>query len=89
MKIAIIGAGNLGRTLAKKWAIAGHEIRFGVRNPSDPKYTDLHYIGAVVSIGEALNAADVVLLSLPGAAVMDFAVQHGSALTGKVVIDST
>jgi len=89
MKIAIIGAGNLGSTLAKKWAVAGHEIRFGVRNPSDPKYTDLHYIGAVVSIGEALNAADVVLLSLPGAAVMDFAVQHGSALTGKVVIDST
>ncbi len=34
MKIAIIGAGNVGGTLGAAWAQnAGHEILFGVRNP--------------------------------------------------------
>jgi len=89
MNIAIIGAGIIGGTLGKKWAIAGHKIHFGVRNPSDPKYADLHYLGVVVSVAESLINADVVLLSLPGTAVRDFATQHGSALTGKLVIDST
>jgi len=89
MKIAVIGAGKIGSTLGKKWAIAGHEIRFGVRNPSDQKYADLQYIGAVVSVDEAINDADVALVSLPGTAVVDFAKRHGAALSGKIVIDST
>ena len=89
MKIAVIGAGKIGSTLGKKWAIAGHAIRFGVRNPSDQKYADLHHIGDVQTIDEAINAADIVLVSLPGTAVMDFATEHGAALAGKIVIDST
>lgn len=83
MKIAIIGAGKIGSTLGKKWAIAGHEIRFGVRNPLDQKYSDLLDFGAVLSINEAINAADVVLICLPGSAMMNFATQHGAALAGK------
>ena len=35
MKVAIIGAGNVGGTLGTAWAQkAGHEIFFGVINPS-------------------------------------------------------
>ena len=35
MRIAIIGAGNVGGTLGTAWAQkAGHEILFGVRNPT-------------------------------------------------------
>ena len=32
MKIAVIGRGNIGRTLAEKWITAGHEVTFGVRD---------------------------------------------------------
>ena len=32
MKIAILGAGNIGGTLGKKWLKAGHEVIFGVRD---------------------------------------------------------
>ncbi len=88
MKIAIIGAGNIGGTLGKKWAQAGHEVRFGARNPSYPKFNELREVGAVTTISEALNGADVILLSLPGAAVAEFVDQHGLALAGKVVIDA-
>lgn len=35
MKIGIIGAGNIGGNLGRRWAKGGHAIRFGVRNPDD------------------------------------------------------
>ena len=37
MKIAILGAGNIGATLGGKWLAAGHEVRFGVRDVNSPK----------------------------------------------------
>src|SRR4029453_12248580 len=37
MKIAIIGAGNVGSALGHGGASAGHEIVFGVRDPNDTK----------------------------------------------------
>ena len=89
MKISIIGAGNIGSTLGKKWAQASHQLWFGVRTPDDHKYNDLHSIGQVCSVGEALAASEVVLLSLPGTAVADFAYAYGSKLNGKIVIDAT
>ena len=40
MKLAIIGAGSVGGTLGTAWAQkkAGHEIFFGVRDPSPTKF---------------------------------------------------
>lgn len=89
MNIAVIGAGKIGGTLSQKWAEAGHEIRFGVRNPADPKLADLQKVGRVLPVAESLAGAEVALVSLPGAAVMDFAAQHGASLNGKIVIDTT
>ena len=93
MRIAIIGAGNIGGTLGAKWAAAGHSVVFGVRDPESPKArASLSAAGsgaAATSIAEALTSAEVVLLSLPGAAVAAFAGEHGAALSGKLVIDAT
>jgi predicted dinucleotide-binding enzyme len=36
MRIAVIGAGNIGRTLGGKWAAAGHHVTYGVRHPGEP-----------------------------------------------------
>ncbi len=41
MKIAIIGAGNVGATLGQAWAARGHDIVFGVRHPGDEKIKTL------------------------------------------------
>ena len=89
MKIAIIGAGNVGGALGKHWAQARHSLAFGVRNPSDAKFDGLRPLGAVVPVAEALTGAEAVLLSLPGGAVADFAAEHGASLAGKVVVDAT
>ena len=85
MKISIIGAGNIGKTLGNKWAQAGHQVTYGVRNPADPKYAGL----TVVPVVESLADAEIILLSLPGAGVAEFAAQFGANLAGKIVIDAT
>ena len=89
MKIAVIGAGNIGGVLGRKWAAAGHSVRFGVRNPADARYDPLHTSGVVGSVEEAISLGDVVVLAVPGAGVAEFAAAHGAALAGKTVIDAT
>ena len=89
-KIAVIGAGVIGRTLATRWRQAGHTVAFGVRNPQDPGLRAFAQgIGAgAAAIGEAGAAADVVLLAVNGAAMGDVVTTHGAALAGRTVIDA-
>jgi 8-hydroxy-5-deazaflavin:NADPH oxidoreductase len=85
MKIAIIGAGNVGRALGGAWR-ADHDVTFGVRSPDDPKYADL---GAAVATNEtAAAASDVVVLCTPWQGT-EQAVATCGDLTDKVLIDCT
>lgn len=91
MTITIIGAGNIGGTLAEKWKAAGHDILIGARNPNDAEtLTWAQGIGAgVLSIPEAVGKAEAVLIATPGKVVVDLAAALGSALSGKLVMDAT
>ncbi|MBK7944625.1 MAG: NAD(P)-binding domain-containing protein [Flavobacteriales bacterium] len=91
MTITIIGAGNIGGTLAEKWKAAGHDILIGARNPGDEEILKwAQGIGArVLSIPEAVNKAEVVLIATPGKVVADLAASLGTALSGKLVMDAT
>jgi 8-hydroxy-5-deazaflavin:NADPH oxidoreductase len=84
MKIAIIGAGNVGRALGGAWR-TGHEITYGVRSPGDAKYSDLD---AVATNEEAVGGSDVVVLCTPWQAT-EQAIAACGDLTGKVLIDCT
>ena len=81
MKIAVIGAGRIGGTLGDKWEAAGHEIVYGLRDTSSKP--------GAKSIGDALKSASIVLLAIPGNAVVGFAREHAKDLDGQVVIDAT
>ncbi|PXX08855.1 NADPH-dependent F420 reductase [Mycolicibacterium moriokaense] len=85
MKIAIIGAGNVGRALGGAWG-ADHDITYGVRSPDDAKYADLDAPAA--ANGEAAAASDVVVLCTPWQGT-EQAVKACGDLTGKVLIDCT
>src|SRR5215467_9779524 len=74
MKIAVIGAGKIGGTLGGKWEQSDHEVVFGLRDPSKKK--------GAQSIGAALDAADTVLLAIPGDAVVAFVRDNARALDG-------
>jgi 8-hydroxy-5-deazaflavin:NADPH oxidoreductase len=84
MKIAVIGKGKIGGTLAGKWRAAGHDVVYGVRSGSGEGPGGV----PVRSVVDALKDTDVVLLAVPGEAVPDVVNEHGAALAGKVVIDA-
>jgi predicted dinucleotide-binding enzyme len=85
IKIAIIGAGHVGRALGGAWCSA-HDVEYGLRSPADPKYADL---GTAVTTNAAAAAdADVVALCTPWQATEQALTDCGD-LSGKVLIDCT
>lgn len=91
MKIAIIGAGNVGTSLGSGWAKAGHQIIYGVRNPQDEKARQLKAEAAgaeVTTYADAARAAEVVVISTRWGAT-EAAVRACGNLRGKTVIDVT
>ena len=85
MKIAIIGAGNVGKALGGRFTKAGHDVTFGVRSPSDAKYADLK---SKTAPRDAAAAAEIIVLSTPWPATESACRDLGS-LAGKIVIDCT
>lgn len=91
MKIAIIGAGNVGAALGKNWLNAGHEVVFGVRDPASAKSQKaLEAVsGAVLqNIDAAAAWADTIVITTPPEAVIELAAQLGN-VQGKTLIDAT
>jgi hypothetical protein len=83
MKIAVIGAGSVGGTLARGWAKKGHDVAFGVRSPSKHK-GDIQ----AVSVADAAASAEIVVLATPWEAASD-AIREAGSLAGKVLLDCT
>ena len=91
MRIAILGAGNVGTALGIGWSRAGHDIVFGVRDPSDPKArlsSEAAGSAAVTNVATAAGEADVIVLAVPWEAVPAVIGDCGS-LAGKTLIDAT
>lgn len=92
MKIAILGAGAVGTTLAARWLDAGHEVTLAVREPSGPKASAAAAAtggrAPALSVADACAGADVVLLATrhEDAAA---ALAAAGELAGKVVLDAT
>jgi 8-hydroxy-5-deazaflavin:NADPH oxidoreductase len=93
MKLAIIGAGNVGGTLGTAWAQkAGHEIFFGVRDPAAEKTQALvRKIGVKVRAGTPAEAAafgDFIVLTTPWPAA-EAAIRSMGDLNGRILLDAT
>lgn len=90
MDIAVLGTGNIGRTLGLAWARAGHDVVFGARDPAGEKARALAAEGASVdAIEAALAHGAVVLFAVPGPAMDAVIDAHAAALAGKILIDAT
>lgn len=91
MKLAIIGAGNVGAALGKGWARAGHSITFGVLDPDDPRHAPAAAAAGgarLLGVGAAKAEADVIVLAVPWDAVPD-AISALGDLAGCTIIDAT
>jgi len=91
MNITILGAGNIGGAVGKKWAAAGHNITFGVRDVNSPKtQAALASVKArALPVPEAIDAGELILFSIPWSAVPEVARANAAALDGKILIDAT
>jgi len=90
MRIGIIGAGSIGSTIGKLWIDAGHDVRFASRHPDDLQPL-VARLGPHASAGMPADAAkfgEVVMIAVPLRAVPDLAREIGSALAGKVLLDT-
>lgn len=89
MEIAIIGTGNVGGALAKKWAQAGHRIILGVRDTANFKGQELLSEKNISAAGihETCQQAEVVLIAAVPQATADIVKTMGN-VTGKVIIDA-
>jgi 8-hydroxy-5-deazaflavin:NADPH oxidoreductase len=91
LKIAILGAGNVGGALGKAWARAGHVIVYGVPVPDDPKHRTVAASAddaQVLDVHAAARDADVIVLAVPFDAARD-AIRASGDLSGRVVIEAT
>jgi predicted dinucleotide-binding enzyme len=89
MHLAVIGMGNVGSVLGRRWAETGHEVTFCVCDPDDPrKRAEVEKVHAAIGPVSDAAKAETVLLAVPWGAVQDVLRAAGD-LSGKVLLDCT
>ncbi|GIF08529.1 NADPH-dependent F420 reductase [Actinoplanes siamensis] len=91
LRIAVLGAGNIGRPLARHWLAAGHTVTLGSRTPDRlaPLVEEWGGRARATTYPDAVAASDVALLSVPRPSLEEVLEQVADRLTGKTVIDAT
>ncbi|MEZ4241074.1 MAG: NAD(P)-binding domain-containing protein [Myxococcota bacterium] len=103
MKIAVLGTGVVGQTVAAKLASLGHDVAIGTRDPEatrartepgafgNPSFAD--WLGAnptvrVATFADAAADAEMVVNASAGGASLQVLAQVGpEALAGKILVD--
>ncbi|GJQ33824.1 MAG: hypothetical protein HBSAPP04_26630 [Ignavibacteriaceae bacterium] len=91
MKIAIIGAGNVGGALGLNFAKKGHTVLVGARDMNADDVQNLLKANANISahsVRDAIEGSEVVLFATPPQVAVEIA-QANPSLKDKVVIDAT
>jgi|SRR5579871_3750768 len=90
MRIGIIGAGNIGSTLAKLWVEAGHDVVVSSRHPEELASL-VGRLGPRATAGQPIEAAAlgaVVMITVPLKAIPDLAREVKQELINKIVLDT-
>lgn len=87
MKIAILGIGRIGSSLARAFATAGHQVRLANRSGGPALAALAQETGALpaVSAADAADGADLVVVSVP---LHQFAQLPAAAIGAAIVIDT-
>jgi hypothetical protein len=87
--VAIIGTGNIGSRLAANFAAGGLDFLLASRDQDAAQkvVSDLDSHAEAVSIDEAVERADVLVIALWLDAFEQVIAQYGERLAGKVVVD--
>ena len=88
MKVAIIGAGNVGKALTTSFTRAGHDVTIAAAHPEHARAA-AEALGATAATTnqDAVAGADLVVLAVPTPKLGDIAAEIERELAGKVVVD--
>lgn len=90
MRIGVIGAGNMGATLARRLAKLGHQVSIANSRGPESLTALAAEIGATpVSIVDAANAGEIVIISIPTKAVADLPRELFANVPSSVVVIDT
>lgn len=87
-RVGIIGAGRIGGNIARRLALAGHEVIVSFARDRAKLEALAADIGGTVAEPSAAASAQVVVLSVPWT-VIDEALRAAGPLDGRIVIDTT
>jgi 8-hydroxy-5-deazaflavin:NADPH oxidoreductase len=87
--VAIIGTGTIGSTLAANFAAGGQDFLLAGRDQeaTGKLVADLGGHAEAVSVGEAIERADVLVFAVWLDAFEQLIAQYGERLAGKVIVD--
>jgi predicted dinucleotide-binding enzyme len=87
--VAIIGIGNIGSTLAANFAAGGQDFLLAGRDQEAARKiaADLGGHAEVVSVDEAVELAEVLVVAVWLDAFEQLIAQYGGRLAGKVIVD--
>jgi 8-hydroxy-5-deazaflavin:NADPH oxidoreductase len=87
--VAIIGTGNIGSRLAANFAAGGQDFLLAGRDQeaAGKLAADLGGHAEVVTVGEAIDRADVLVFAVWLDAFRQLIDQYGERLAGKVIVD--
>lgn len=90
MRIAIIGAGNVGSGLGRAAVQAGHDVVLTAANPEKARAVAAE-VGATAAESNtaAAQGAQLVVLAVPGSEAPAVTAEIAPALAGAVVVDAT
>jgi len=93
LNIAVLGAGNVGGTLGRKWNVAGYRVAFGVSDPNGKNAQALrNELDDQVTIGSVADVLstnpEVVVMALPGTAMDATIHEYAHQLDGRIMIDA-
>lgn len=91
MKIGLIGTGNLGGTIARKLAAAGHKVKVTNASPmSELKETAAQLGVAAASIKDVVRDVEIIIVSIPTNAIPRLPGDLFAGVPdGVIVIDTT
>src|SRR5437762_3253594 len=90
MRIGVIGAGNMGGTLARRLARLGHQVSIANSRGPESLIALAAEIGAtLVHVVDAANAREIVIISIPTKAVADRPRELFANVPSSVVVVDT
>src|SRR5437870_6421294 len=89
MTTAIIGVGNIGKSVARDLVDGGDRVVLAARDESKATAlaNELGELASATSVEKAISDADVVVFAVWLDTLKDLIAQHAEMLRGKVVVD--